>query len=195
MRLRRPKTTTTPTTTTTVPTRAARLAAPAAALVVASLALGGCSELQKQSSAAIVDGRVISDADVAQATQEYNDHIAASAQERAPENRVLSLLILAPFVLEQVQSSGSWKPDDAYNTIMAKVPNASPGTVQVVKTMQAGRSFTPADVSAIVARLKAAKIELDPRYGTFDPTTGGTNPTVNNWIKPAPAPTAAQTGP
>ncbi len=193
MRLRRPMTTMT---STTRPSRATRLAAPAAALVVASLALGGCSALQKQSSAAIVDGRAISDAEVAQATQEYNDHIVVSPQPKIPENQVLSLLILAPFVLGQVQSSGSWKPDDAYNAIMAKVPNASPATVDVVKTSQAARSFTPADVTAIVAKLKTAKIVLDPRYGTFDPTTGASSKTVNNWIMPTPTPTttAVQTG-
>lgn len=170
------------------------LVLPSAALVAAFLALGGCSVIEKAHSAAIVDGRPITDAEVAQATKEYNTHVAKSPQQRIPEARALTYLMLSSFVLDQVQKSGSWKPDDRYNGIIASIPNASPSTVALIKTAQAASALTQQDITAIVDRLKAARIELDPRYGTFDPTSGGSVPTVENWIKPPATATPTPSG-
>jgi hypothetical protein len=161
-----------------------------------ALALTGCTTFQKGSTAAFVDGRPISTSEVAQVTQQYNDNLSTSAQDRLQEPQTLGLLILAPFVLDQAKASGSWVPDERYNAALAKVPDPSQGTKDLVGVsiaLQPG-VLSDADVTAIVAALKKANVQLDPRYGTFDPSTGGFLPPNNNWIRPTPTPTQAPAG-
>jgi hypothetical protein len=76
------------------------------------------------------------------------------------------------------------------------VPNASPGTKDLIGVsiaLQPG-VLSDKDVTAIVAALKKADVQLDPRYGTFDPSTGGFLPPNNNWIRPTATATSAPTG-
>ncbi|MEP6632277.1 MAG: hypothetical protein ABJA89_17540 [Lapillicoccus sp.] len=164
---------------------------------VAALALTGCSTFAKGSTAAFVNGQSISKSEVADVTQQYNDTLSTSAQDRLQEPQTLGLLILAPFVLNQAKASGSWVPDERYNAALAKVPDALPGTKDLVGVsiaLQPG-ILTDADVTAIVDGLKKANVQLDPRYGTFDPSTGGFLAPDNNWIRPTatPAPGGAPT--
>jgi hypothetical protein len=161
-----------------------------------ALALTGCTTFEKGSTAAFVDGRPISTSEVAQVTQQYNDNLSTSAQDRLQEPQTLGLLILAPFVLDQAKASGSWVPDERYNAALAKVPDPSQGTKDLVGVsiaLQPG-VLSDKDVAAIVAALKKANVELDPRYGTFDPSTGGFLPPNNNWIRPSPTASQAPAG-
>lgn len=177
----------------TSPRRVVRVSVAAGAL---ALALTGCSTFQKGSTAAFVNGEPISKSEVAQVTQQYNDTLSTSAQDRLQEPQTLGLLILAPFVLNQAKASGSWVPDERYNAALAKVPNPSQGTKDLVGVsiaLQPG-ILSDADVTAIVDGLKKANVQLDPRYGTFDPNTGGFQPPNNNWIRPTATATQAPAG-
>ncbi len=179
-----------------VPTVTRRVARLSVASVLLAVALAGCSTFQKGSTAAFVDGQPISKSEVAQVTQQYNDSLSTSAQDRLQEPQTLGLLILAPFVLNQAKASGSWVPDERYNAALAKVPDPSQGTKNLVGVsiaLQPG-VLTDADVTAVVAALKKANVQLDPRYGTFDPSTGGFLPPENNWIRPTATATQAATG-
>jgi hypothetical protein len=165
-----------------VPTVTRRVGRLSVAAGLLALALTGCTTFQKGSTAAFVDGQPISRSEVAQVTQQYNDNLSTSAQDRLQEPQTLGLLILAPFVLDQAKASGSWVPDERYNAALAKVPNASPGTKDLIGVsiaLQPG-VLSDKDVTAIVAALKKADVQLDPRYGTFDPSTGGFLPPNNN---------------
>jgi hypothetical protein len=179
-----------------VPTVTRRVGRLSVAAGLLALALTGCTTFQKGSTAAFVDGQPISTSEVAQVTQQYNDNLSTSAQDRLQEPQTLGLLILAPFVLDQAKASGSWVPDERYNAALAKVPDASQGTKDLVGVsiaLQPG-VLSDADVTAIVAALKKADVQLDPRYGTFDPSTGGFLPPNNNWIRPTPTPPQAPAG-
>jgi hypothetical protein len=179
-----------------VPTVTRRVGRLSVAAGLLALALTGCTTFQKGSTAAFVDGQPISRSEVAQVTQQYNDNLSTSAQDRLQEPQTLGLLILAPFVLDQAKASGSWVPDERYNAALAKVPNASPGTKDLIGVsiaLQPG-VLSDKDVTAIVAALKKADVQLDPRYGTFDPSTGGFLPPNNNWIRPTATATSAPTG-
>lgn len=171
-------------------TRRRGLVLPAVLFAVLALLLSGCSVIEKQHAAAIVGGQVISNADVATAQEEFNTHLATNDQQKMSESQVLSLLVIGPFVLEQAQKSGSWKPDDRYNSLLAKIPNASEPTKEIIATSLATQSLSQTDVDAILAALKTANVQLDPRFGTFDPKTGGSTVTDNNWIKPSATPSA-----
>jgi hypothetical protein len=162
-----------------------------AALVATALALTACSTYDKVRTAAFVNGTAISDATVAQVTNQFNNNLATSPDQRIQESQALGVLILAPFVLNQVKASGSWTPDMRYNTALQKIPDATPATKDFLATsiiLQQGGPLTDKDVAAILDQLKKADVVLDPRYGSWDPATGGFLQPDNNWIKPTASP-------
>jgi len=172
--------------------RGRRAGALAAAVLAATLALAGCTTFDKTSTAAFVNGTAISDATVAQVTNQFNDNLASTADQKLQEAQALQVLILAPFVLNQVKASGSWTPDARYNTALQKIPDASQATKDFLATsiiLQQGGPLTDGDVTAILDQLKKADVVLDPRFGTWDPKTGAFLAAENNWIKPTAAPT------
>jgi hypothetical protein len=174
-----------------------RFGAIAAALLALAVVLTGCSTLEKTRAAAFVNGQAITQDEVAQVTQQYNDTLSTSAQDRLTEPQTLGLLILAPFVLSQAKASGSWVPDARYNAALAKIPDASEGTQKLIAVsiaLQPG-VLSDKDVAAIVDALKKANIQLDPRYGTFDPSTGGFVAPNNNWLRPTATATPTQPSP
>ena len=168
----------------------------AAVLLAVAVALTGCTAVAKARSAAFVNGQAISDAEVAQVTKQYNETLSTSAQDRLQEPQTLGLLILAPFVINQAKASGSWVPDQRYNAALAKVPSASDGTKNLIAVsiaLQPG-ILNDQDITAIVDALKKANVQLDPRYGTFDPSTGGFHAPVDNWIRSTATATTAPSG-
>jgi len=180
MRLRRPSM-----------TRRGR-ALPAAALVAVSLALGGCSVVQRTGAVAVIDGKAISVQDVAETTKQYNAHLVTDPTQQLTEAKAAGTLVLAKFVVAHVESTGSWKPDARYNSDLTKIPDATPSTQNLLKfiAISSANALTEQDVAAILATMKKARIEMDPRYGRFDADQGGFVDVQNNWIVPPPTPTA-----
>jgi hypothetical protein len=167
------------------------LALPAAVMVAASLALGGCDVLQRPGAVAIVNGKAISAQEVAETTRQYNAHLVTEPTQKLTEARAAGTLVLAEFVVAHVESTGSWKPDARYNSDLVKIPDATQNTRNLLKfvSITSANTLTQQDVDAILATMKKAKIEMDPRYGTFDAEQGGFVDTKNNWIVPPPTPT------
>jgi hypothetical protein len=163
-----------------------------AATLAATLSLTGCTTFEKTNTAAFVNGTAISDSTVAEVTNQFNNNLATSPDQKIQESQTLGVLILAPFVLGQVKTSGSWTPDARYNTALQRVPDASQATKDFLATsiiLQQGGPLTDNDVNAILDQLKKADVVLDPRFGTWDPSTGGFLAPQDNWIKPTAAPT------
>ncbi|WP_295700282.1 hypothetical protein [Lapillicoccus sp.] len=155
-----------------------------------ALSAGACGTLDKAHSVAVVNGQAISVSDVATATQQYNEFVA-SKSGKAPntEARTVTVLVLAGFIIDYVTATGKWKPDVAYNNLLSTVPDASPSTVELIKfdAITGGNTLTQPDVDAILAVMAKTKVEVDPRYGTFDASQGGLRPRDLNWMKTVPA--------
>jgi hypothetical protein len=172
--------------------RGRRVGGLATAVLAATLAVTGCTTFEKTSTAAFVNGTPIPNATVAEVTNQFNTNLATSADQKLQEAQTLGVLILAPFVLNQVKASGSWKPDARYNMALQKIPDATQATKDFLATsiiLQQGGPLTESDVTAILDQLKKADVVLDPRFGTWDPNTGGFLAPDDNWIKPTAAPT------
>ena len=168
-----------------------------AALIVASLSLGGCEVVQRSRTAAFVNGQAISVEDVAETTRQYNQFLVTDPSQQLTEARAAGTLVLAGFVVAHVEKAGTWKPDARYVSDLAKVPDASEHTKELLKfvSISNAKALTPQDVAQIIATMSAAKIEMDPRYGTFSPTDGGFVQQQPNWVVPTPTATApAQPG-
>ncbi len=161
---------------------------PAAALVTA-LALGGCSVAQRAGSVAIVNGTPISAEAVAKTTQQYNSALVTDPSAKLTEAKAAGTLVIARFVVDYAARTGVWKPDPRYNSDLAKIPDATEDTKNLLKFIAISSSNVLAqkDVDAILETMKKADIQMDPRYGKFDATAGGFVSADHNWLAPAPA--------
>ncbi|EWT01597.1 hypothetical protein N865_09950 [Intrasporangium oryzae NRRL B-24470] len=159
--------------------------------------LSGCGFGARQQAAAIVNGEVISQAEVQQTAQQLHD-----AKLDFPENVVVTALIAAPLLQEAVAKSGSWQPDETYANAVAAIPGATDTTkefISAVALIQSQR-MTPADVATYRSELKSADISVNPRYGKVIHSNDGpvyftVGQTTPNWIAPGTAPTATPTTP
>jgi hypothetical protein len=152
-----------------------------AVLFVAAMGLSGCGA-QQADAAAIVDGTAISEKDVQTVTRQLNS-LAQGEQKLVPSD-ILMNLILMPYVLAEAGRTGKVVPDAQARKVIAKVSNPTRKTIDLVRMNLAIESLTPADRTAILARLGKAEITVNPRYGTFNPKKKlAIVATTPNWIK------------
>lgn len=164
-----------------------RLVAALVAGAAAVALLGGCGFETRQQAAAVVNGEVISQADV-QTTYEQ----LQTARYDFTENVVLTALIAAPLLENAVAPSGGWKPDATYAQVLTTIPDATQPTkdfIAAVSLIQA-QTMTPAQVEAYRTDLEKADISVNPRFGEVVPSDQGPvyfsiGPSSPNWIKPS----------
>jgi hypothetical protein len=172
----------------------------AAALVAGASAvtlLGGCGFATRQQAAAVVNGHVISEADV----QASHDQLQAAKLDFS-EDAIVMGLIAGPLLNEAMQTSGGWKPDETYAAVLATIPNPTQTTKDFVAAaaLVNSQTMTPAEVSAYRKALHNADISLNPRFGTVKKvdqgpvyfTFGTADP---DWIKPQSNAAASGTNP
>ena len=165
---------------TTGTSRKALAARSLSLLLGATLALSACGS-QAPGAAAIVDGSTISDKDVQTVALELNT--IAQGQTKLTPSVVLLNLILAPYVLSEAGRTGKTVPDAQARSVIAKVPNPSPATMDFVRMQLAIPNLSTASKTAILAKLAKADVNVNPRYGTFDPARIEMLPSSPNWIK------------
>lgn len=174
----------------TRPARLARAARSAKFLTLplaATLALSACGS-QEVGAAAIVNGTAISDQDVQTVSLELKP-LAQGEEGLSPSNVLLSL-ILAPYVSAEASRAGKTVTVAQARQAIAKVPKPSPATIKSVQMQLGVQQLDPASQTAIVKALGKAKIEINPRYGTYDATQVAISPSAHNWLKPVAAPVA-----
>ena len=158
-------------------TRIPRAALVAVVFLGATVALSACG-VRQAGAAAIVNGTTISEQDVQSATLQLNK---VSPGQPVLPNLVLRDMILEPYVLAE---AGKSAPNDAtVRTAIAKVVNPLPVTMQVVRTDLAIQTLSTASKTSIVNKLSKIKIDVNPRYGTFDASRASMGATPSNWIK------------
>lgn len=169
-----------------------RLATAAVAGISVVTLLSGCGFTTRQQAAAIVNGHVINETEV----QETTDQLHAAKLDFS-EDIVVTALIAAPLLKEQVDKSGSWKPDQTYASVVASIPGATETTkefIAAVALIEANK-MTPADVEGYKAALKSADISVNPKYGTLQlrnegPVYFALGSGKPNWIAPSDQPAA-----
>jgi hypothetical protein len=202
-------------------TRLSRRSGGAAVVLAASLALtpllGACGGTQA-GAAAIVGDRRITVSELQTATAEVRSIVGDPSQ--VTQELVLGWLIAHPYVMQVATEQGRGvSPQDAEGFFTrAKFTNAQGGTtpseasIEAVQTAYALSVLTGQDTSTpetakkatdeVLADLKAAHVEVNPRYGRFDyrwddQTQSFTlSPRSSNWLQPTqPAQPAATPSP
>ena len=171
--------------------RVSRTGRAALAVVLGAAVLAGCAG--QPGAAAIVDGRVISQDELAQAREDL-----ASLFPEADAAGVLSYLIVGPFFLDEASERGvGVSRDDARALLKQELEASGADTtaefgddaLDVIRFTMAVQSLgaLPEGEEALgeaEEALMGADIEVNPRYGTFDPQTGIQRPSYP-WLTPA----------
>jgi hypothetical protein len=167
------------------------------------LALSGCG---KTGLAAQVDDRTIS-VDRLQSAVASLHAADPQAFGNVTDAQVLAVLLYGPYAERAASSAGKGVSDDSVRqALAAQAQQSGDKTVRVdrlndaaIEALRGNIAFAQLDDAArqdILAQLKKADIEVSPRYGTFDVTSGGITAPNPNWMTPTakPSPTAAATG-
>jgi hypothetical protein len=165
--------------------------------VGAALVLAGCGGPAGPDRAAVVDGRVISETAVQSAMSEINSMNPALLQDKLTPTGTLTALVQAPVVLSYLGDLGV-KVSESVATADAQkrgVSNPSDSTLEILKfasaigTAQNEGKLTDSDGQALTQQLQSLSIDVNPRYGTFNPQTASIELTTPGWVTPL---TAAQ---
>ncbi len=163
-----------------------------------ALALSGCGSAD---TAAVVDGRVISEQAVQTATMEYNQQIAALTQRALAANQqpnaqplttdaVVNWFVWAPILLDEAAAFGQPQSASMAEATLTDVQDPAPATIELVRAQNALQAIR-GDVGAsqkVLDRIHRLKVTVNPRYGTYDPQTGLLGASTPNWL-PTPSPT------
>jgi hypothetical protein len=163
------------------------------ALVVA-MTIGGCSV--SPGAAAVVDGRRISQAQLEDAHADFST-IAPEAQPA----QVLVAMIVAPLFIDAAVENGVGVSSQEARTFIEQNATAAgvdpatefgDGIVQIVRfTMAAQRLQTLGNgteiLNEVAASVEDMDIDVNPRYGELDTSTGSIVPLAQPWIVSDPS--------
>lgn len=168
-----------------------------AALLAASLA--GCGTASA-GSAAVIGDRRISVSDVQSATVDAQAWVGEGTQ--ITQTQVLYLLAIAPYVQDIASRYGAGtSDDDARAALRARVADPSQAGVDVIRAnaslsalqQNLGEEKTGEVLAEATKRLTTDGFKINPRYGSFDATTGRVSMPAPNWLvgssaEPTPSP-------
>ncbi len=166
----------------------------AALAVGAALVLAGCGGPAGPDRAAVVDGRVISETAVQSAMSEVNSMKPALLQDQLTPTGTLTALVQAPVVLNYLSGLGVNVSESVAMADAEKrgVPNPSDSTLEILKfaaaigMAQTEGKLTDTDAQALTQQLQGLSIDVNPRYGTFNPQSATVELTTPAWLKPLP---------
>ena len=164
----------------------------AALAVGAALVLAGCGGPAGPDRAAVVDGQVISETSLQAAMSEVNAMNPQLLQQRLTPTGTLTARVQAPLVLTYLDGLGVRVSDSVARQDAQRRGIADPAdsTLEIIKlasaisTAQTEGRLTDADAATLTEQLKALDIDVNPRYGTFNPETASIELTTPDWVTP-----------
>jgi hypothetical protein len=169
----------------------------AALAVGAALVLAGCGGPAGPDRAAVVDGQVISETAVQSAMSEVNSMNPGLLQDKLTPTGTLTALVQAPVVLDYLSDLGV-KVSESVALADAQqrgVRDPSDSTLEILKFASAigmaqnEGKLTDTDAQALTQKLQGLKVDVNPRYGTFNPQSAAVELTTPGWVKPLPVAT------
>lgn len=153
------------------------------------LALSACSGTSSAETAAVVEGRVITEQQVREATDQINR--AFKPEQPITAAQTLTLLIRAPYINEAAAAAGRAQSESAARAAFKDFPETP--TAASIEILQAEASLQQVDDAgrqALGAKFATLDMKINPRYGTFDPARSEIVATTPNWLVPSAAPAA-----
>lgn len=164
--------------------------------VLAGVLLSGCSGVSAD-QAAVIDGRAIDEGELQNTVAELN---SVSPQPETPAG-VLNVLVTSPILDTIVAGSPVELTDQQMSEMLTEggLENASDLTIEVVRArqyqsiLQDPATLGDPEMADALGRLQEVTVEdvaslemdINPRYGTFDPETVSITQQAPGWIAPA----------
>ncbi|HPB72378.1 MAG TPA: hypothetical protein PLX71_05320 [Phycicoccus sp.] len=157
-------------------------AALASVAAAGALVLSGCGSADV---AARVDGQVITESDVAAVVKDLN---AAYPGQQQPVTSAAALhaLIQAPTLIAYAEAHGFPQTASAARA-QIPIPDPSDATVQALRWVAVSKQLSQQDNIALAATFSQLKVDVNPKYGTYDPATAGLTWVSPNWLHVIPA--------
>ena len=153
----------------------------AALALAATLALGACSGTSSAETAAVVDGRVITETQVREATAQINK--AFTPEQPLTAQQVLTLLIRAPFINDYAALQGRAQSESAARAALADLPEEpADSTVEILQAEASLQQIDDAGRQALTKKFGEIDMTVNPRYGEFDPAQAAVVPAQPNGI-------------
>jgi hypothetical protein len=147
----------------------------AAVAAAATLALTGCG---RADTAAVVDGHVITESGIF-ATSEQ---VAEYASQPMATSDLLNRLVVLPAVLEVLGERGVTISDAAARSAVATIDSPTPYLLDLARLDLAIGQLTQDDMAEVTRRLAEADVEINPRFGSFNPEQAAVVATSPDWI-------------
>lgn len=148
------------------------------------LALSACSGTSSAETAAVVDGRVITEQQVIEATDQINK--AFNPEQPLTAAQTLTLLIRAPYINEAAAAAGRAQSESAARAALKDLPETP--TASTVEILQAEASLQQVDDAgrqALAQKFAELDMQINPRFGTFDAARSEVVATTPNWLVPS----------
>ena len=150
------------------------------------LALSACSGTSSAQTAAVVDGRVITEQQVREATEQIN--AAFKPEQPLTAAQALTLLIRAPYINKAAADAGRAQSESAARAAFKDYQGTpSDATVEVLQAEASLQQIDDAGRQKLTKEFAALDMTINPRYGTFDPAQAAVVGEQPNWLVPAPA--------
>ncbi|KRE43939.1 hypothetical protein [Knoellia sp. Soil729] len=145
------------------------------------LALSACSGTTSAQTAAVVDGRVITEQQVRVATEQINK--AFKPEQPLTADQALTLLIRAPYINEAAAKAGAPQSRSAARAAFKDFPEEpSDATVEILQAEASLQQIDDAGRQDLTKKFAAIDMTVNPRYGTFDPSVAAVIPDQPNWL-------------
>ena len=158
--------------------------------VGAALVAAGCSGPAGPDRAAVVDGHVISETSMQAGMAEVNAMDPQLLQAALTPTGTVTALVQAPVVLTYLDGLGVRVSDSVARKAAAQrgIADPSDSTLEIIKlamaisSAQTDGKLTAEDQASLVEQLKSLKVDVNPRYGSYDPNTASVQLTTPGWV-------------
>jgi hypothetical protein len=166
--------------------------------VAAALTASACGTMQA-GAAAVIGDRRISVGQLQQATTDIQTYVSAvpsadGTKQTVDQGKVLLFMILQPYLSRTASDAGVGVSDDQARTELKdrQVPDPTQGAVDAIRALDALNNLQQGskqqELTAFADQLRRAKIEVNPRYGRFDPNNLDIVAVTPDWLATSPSP-------
>lgn len=165
--------------------------------LVAALVLGGAlvtsgCGVGEANRAAVVDGRVIPETEVQSVVRQFNAMQPPKTQEPITPSAALTVLVQAGPALRFLEGKGivASRTVAVQEAQKSGVSDPSDGTIEVLRFIDAldqaqnSTQLTAEDQAAFSKAIADQRVEVNPRYGTFDKEQLSITPSLPQWVQP-----------
>ena len=149
----------------------------ASAALSGTLLVYGCGNADV---AATFDGHTVTEGEVDAAVKEINE--AFQPQQPYTADNALSALIRAPYLIDYAIKQGKPQTESAARAAIS-IHDPSESTVRIVQSTAVIDGLTDTDRIALTKTFNDLKVDVNPKYGAYDPAQAAVGPSTPSWLE------------